>query len=130
MRDGGSLVGFVKGDRWVPLFDSDSLMRDWHLPRPHRRNASRSRLLLSCGAMTVGHFLLAATSTLFVLTLSVRATTAPQSPAARQPVSTHVPTLPATTAADYMGSKACARCHQEDVRSVAAVIAYPHDQTD
>ena len=64
--------------------------------------------------MTVGHFLLAATSTLFVLTLSVRANTAPQSPAARQPVSTHVPTLPATTAADYMGSKACARCHQED----------------
>jgi len=64
--------------------------------------------------MNVGHFLLAATSTLCAFTLSVRASTAPQSAATREPVASRVQTLPATTSADYVGSSACARCHQDD----------------
>jgi hypothetical protein len=63
--------------------------------------------------MHAGHFLLAATSTLFAVTLTVRANMAPQS-AAREPVATHVATLPPTTSSDYVGSTACARCHQDD----------------
>ena len=89
-----------KGDRWVPFVLYDV--------------SPSSRLLLSCGAMTVGHVLLAASTTIFALTLSVRATTAVQIPAGSAPASTHVATLPPTTSADYLGSKACARCHQED----------------
>ena len=64
--------------------------------------------------MTVGHVLLAASSTIFAFTLSLRASPAAQSPTGSQPVSTHVTTLPSTTSADFLGSKACARCHQED----------------
>ncbi len=72
--------------------------------------------LLSCGLMTTGHRLLSASAALFLITFTVRAA----SPVTRsdaqheQAMDTHVPTLPATTAVDYLGSASCARCHQED----------------
>jgi len=60
--------------------------------------------------MTLGHRLLALAATIFLVTLGVRAATA----TGEQGPAPHVPTLPPTTSTDYLGSAACARCHQED----------------
>jgi predicted CXXCH cytochrome family protein len=53
--------------------------------------------------------LLLAAAAIFLVTFSVRAS-APR----EQASATHVSAVPPSTPADYLGSKACARCHQED----------------
>ncbi len=63
--------------------------------------------------MKFGHALLAVAASFLLITLTVLGAT-PSWTANEQTPSTHVPTLPATTSGDYMGSAACASCHQED----------------
>ena len=88
--------------------------------------------LLSCGLMTTGHRLLSASAALFLITFAVRAA----SPVTRsdaqheQAMDTHVPTLPATTAVDYLGSASCARCHQEAFDQWQRSLHIQHDQAD
>ena len=65
--------------------------------------------------MRFGHCLLAVAASLFLITLSLRASTLEPAPHEQRPATTtHVATLPPTTSGDYLGSTMCARCHQED----------------
>ena len=65
--------------------------------------------------MRFGHCLLAVAASLFLITLSLRASTLETAPHEQRPATTtHVATLPPTTSGDYLGSTMCARCHQED----------------
>ncbi len=92
-RDGGSLAGFGEGELTAPLFVLVST--DWTRP-------------LDIGRMS-GNKLLFTALALFLLTFSVRAVVLgqPARPADGAPVSHTAPV-------DYLGSKACARCHQAD----------------
>ena len=92
----------MKGDRWVPfvLYGALVVLAAPVILRCHDGRA------LSCSPRPLRS--LSSRS-------SVRATTAAQVP--RRSAAGHrrtSPTLPPTTSADYLGSTACARCHQED----------------
>ena len=57
----------------------------------------------------LGRRLLILAAALFLITFTVRAAAPPQ-----QHPSPHVATIPPTSSGDYLGSTACARCHQDD----------------
>ena len=82
--DGGSHAGFVEGGRWVPFLFI--LLFDVRLPAP-------------------GHCVRAAHRH------GGRARR--DAGAGIDPAVGHVPATPPTTSGDYLGSKACARCHQK-----------------
>jgi predicted CXXCH cytochrome family protein len=109
VRDGGSRAGFGEGDRWVPFCFSGALFLPFGQP------------LLSFGMlsrMRVGARLLVAACALFALTFTVKAIeTEPAivpSPSRESVASAQAAASPSSTQSEYVGSAACARCHQDD----------------